>query len=158
MSTEKIQGAPTGGTTAEPIHADVEFESRDVRTSNIYWYLIVLAIAVVVTYGISIYVLRGTVHVATQSDTPPPPVRGELGSGYQELPPEPRLQGIPGHPQDPQLDRREKLEADRHALEKSGWIDQSAGIAQIPIEDAMRIIAEKGLPNASAPSAEKKKK
>jgi hypothetical protein len=154
MDTENIhreQSAPG----PEPVNADVAFEERDVRPSTIYRYLLALAVCVVVTYGVCIYILRGTVGLATRSDTPPPPVRTELGPNYQELPPEPRLQGVPGHPQDPQLDRRVKLEADREALEKSGWIDQKAGIAQIPIEDAMKILTEKGLPGASAP-AEKK--
>jgi hypothetical protein len=37
------------------------------------------------------------------------------------------------------------------------WVDKNAGIAQIPVEDAMKIIVEKGLPGASAPQVEKKK-
>lgn len=157
MSTEQDPGAhPSTG--AEPVHTDVDFEPTDVQAGSIYRYLIALAIAVVLTYGIAIYVLRQTVHVATQADTPPPPVRTEMGPNYQELPPEPRLQGVPGHPQDPQLDHRIKLDTDRKALAKAGWIDQSAGIAQIPVEDAMKIIAEKGLPGASTAPAEAKKK
>lgn len=155
MSTENVHHDPASP-GPEPVNADVAFEERDVRPSTIYRYLIALAICVVVTYGICIYVLRATVSVATHSDTPPPPIRTELGPNFSELPPEPRLQGMPGHPHDPQLDRRLKFAADREALEKSGWIDQNAGIAQIPIEDAMRILAEKGLPGASRP-AEKKK-
>ena len=81
-----------------------------------------------------------------------------MGKDYLTMPPEPRLQGVPGHRTDPQYDLREKLQEDREANEKAGWIDQSAGIAQIPVEDAMKIIAEKGLPAASTPPAEKKKK
>jgi hypothetical protein len=157
MSTEKSH-TPRSHQGAEPVHADISFEERDVRVTTIYRYLGVLAVAVILTYGVCVYILRQTVHVATQADTPPPPVRTELGSSYRQLPPEPRLQGIPGHPQDPQLDRRQKLEADRQALEKTQWLDQSAGIAEIPIEDAMRIIAEKGVPGATPAPSEKKKK
>jgi hypothetical protein len=155
MSTENVhhdQAAPG----PEPVNADVAFEERDVRAGAIYRYLIALAVCVLLSYGVCVYILRGTVGLATRSDTPPPPVRAELGPNYRELPPEPRLQGVPGHPQDPQLDRRVKFKSDREDLEKSGWIDQNAGVAQIPIEDAMKILAEKGLPGASA-SAEKKK-
>ena len=155
MSTENIHHEPSSP-GPEPVNADVAFEERDVRPRTIYWYLAALAVCVMVSYGVCIYVLRATVSVATHSDTPPPPVRTELGSNYSDLPPEPRLQGMVGHPHDPQLDRRLKLEADRDAIEKFGWIDQNAGIAQIPIEDAMKILANKGLPGASAP-AEKKK-
>jgi hypothetical protein len=73
------------------------------------------------------------------------------------MPPEPRLQGVPGHENDPQKDLREKLKTDQDANEKLEWLDKNAGIAQIPVKDAMKIIAEKGLPAASAPPAEKKK-
>ena len=73
------------------------------------------------------------------------------------MPPEPRLQGVPGHPNDPQKDLREKLQADMAANEKLEWIDKNAGIAQIPVKEAMKIIAEKGLPTATAPPAENKK-
>jgi len=48
------------------------------------------------------------------------------------------------------------LKADTEANEKFEWIDQNSGVAQIPVEDAMKIVAEKGLPAAPAP-AEKKK-
>ena len=58
----------------------------------------------------------------------------------------------------PLLDLREKMREDTEANEKAGWIDQTTGVAQIPVEDAMKIIAEKGLPAASAPPAENKKK
>lgn len=155
MSTEKVpQGPSRGG--EEPVNADVSFEERDVNIRALLGFGFALALSVIFTYIVSIYILRATVNVATKSDTPPPPVRAELGPNYQELPPEPRLQGVPGHARDPQQDRRNKLEADTAAVEKTGWLDESAGIAQIPIEDAMRIIAEKGLPGASAASAEKK--
>ena len=53
---------------------------------------------------------------------------------------------------------REKMREDTEANEKAGWIDQTNGIAQIPVQDAMKIIAEKGLPAAATPPAEKKKK
>ncbi len=37
--------------------------------------------------------------------------------------------------------RREQAE-----LHSSGWVDEKAGIVRIPIDDAMRLIAAKGLP------------
>ncbi len=110
------------------------------------------------SYVVSVFVLRVTTRIAAESDTPPPPVRGEMGKDYLTMPPEPRLQGVPGHGTDPQYDLREKMLEDSEADEKAGWIDQNSGVAQIPVEDAMKIIAQKGLPAASTPPAEKKKK
>jgi hypothetical protein len=156
MSTESHNSTHNAG--ALPEHDSVAFETRDVKARTIYTYLAVLAIAVILSYVVCVFILRATENFAAESDAPPPPVREELGKDYLTMPPEPRLQGVPGHRTDPQYDLREKLQEDREANEKAGWIDQSAGIAQIPVEDAMKIIAEKGLPAASTPPAEKKKK
>jgi hypothetical protein len=160
MSTDKhttAHGSPHGpahGSNGEPRHADVSFEKADVHATTIYWYLGALAIAVVFSYVVCVFVLRATTKIAHEYDTPPPMIRQEMGSAYDAMPPEPRLQGVPGHGSDPQFDLREKNRRDTEANEKIGWIDQSSGIAQIPVQDAMKIIAEKGLP--AVPSAEKK--
>lgn len=152
MSTEHLKGShqPDG----PPRHSDVSFEEGDVKVGTIYWYLIALGLATVAALIICIFILRFTSNLAASSDTPPPPSRQALGKDY---PPEPRLQGVPGHEFDAQKDLRYKLKADLDANEKLEWIDKNAGVAQIPVEDAMKIIAEKGLPASSAPLAEKKK-
>ncbi|HEV2197858.1 MAG TPA: hypothetical protein VGR55_19900 [Candidatus Acidoferrum sp.] len=137
-----------------PRHADVSFEERDIKVGTIYWYLIALGLATVIALIVCIFVLRFTSSLAASFDTPPPPSREALSKDY---PPEPRLQGVPGHVTDPQKDLRYKLKADIDANEQLQWLDKNAGIAQIPVEDAMKIVAEKGLPSFSAPSAEKKK-
>ena len=151
MSTE----SPNTG--QEPRHTDVSFEERDIKAGTIYGYLFALALAVVASFLICVYILRFTLKFAASSDTPPPPSREALGKDFRALPPEPRLQGVPGHETDPQADLRKKNQEDAEANEKLEWIDKSGGIAQIPVEDAMKIIAEKGLPAASTPPAEKKK-
>jgi hypothetical protein len=152
MSTEPQKPGHTAGDA--PHHADVSFEERDIKVSTIYWYLFALGMATVAALVICIFILHFTSNLAASSDIAPPPSREALGKDY---PPEPRLQGVPGHVSDPQKDLRQKLKADNDANEQLQWIDKNAGIAQIPVEDAMKIIAEKGLPGASAPPAEKKK-
>jgi hypothetical protein len=156
MSTELHNSAPNAG--GLPENNTVAFETSDVKARTIYAYLAVLGAAVVLSYIVSVFILRVTTRIAVESDTPPPPVREEMGKDYVTLPPEPRLQGVPGHRTDPQNDLREKMLEDSEADEKAGWIDQNSGVAQIPVEDAMKIIAEKGLSAAPTPPAEKKKK
>jgi hypothetical protein len=155
MSTESHNSAPNAG--VPPEHDAVAFETSDVKARTIYTYLAVLAASVLLSYVACVFVLRTTTRLAEESDTPPPPVREEMGKDYATMPPEPRLQGVPGHRTDPQNDLREKMLEDSEAEEKAGWIDQTSGVAQIPVEDAMKIIATKGLPAASTPPAEKKK-
>jgi hypothetical protein len=152
MSTEHHKtGHARGGL---PRHSDVAFEERDIKAGAIYWYFVALGLATAAALLICIFILHLTTNLAASSDAPPPPSREAIGKNY---PPEPRLQGVPGHESDPQKDLREKRKADNAANEKLEWIDKNAGVAQIPVKDAMRIIAEKGLPAFSAPTGEKKK-
>jgi len=148
MSTE------SHNTGQEPRHTDVSFEERDIKAGTIYGYLFVLGVAVVASLLICVYILRFTADFAASTDTPPPPSRQ---AHQRELPPEPRLQGVPGHITDPQADLRKKNQEDAEANEKLEWIDRSSGIVQIPVKDAMKIVAEKGLSTVPAPPVEKKK-
>jgi hypothetical protein len=151
MSTESHNQGHDAG---EPRHTNVAFEERDVEARSIYGYLLALGLATAAALLICVYILRFTLNFAASSQAPPPPSRE---AHQRELPPEPRLQGVPGHTTDPQQDWRDKLKADTEANQKFEWIDKSSGIAQIPVKDAMKVIAEKGLPDVYAPPAGKKK-
>jgi hypothetical protein len=144
MSTELHNTGQTGG--EEPKHSDVAFESVDINTRTILAYMFYLALAV--------FVLRFTSKMAVDSNRVMPPAHQGIG---RTLPPEPRLQGVPGHPDDAQQDMRDMVKEDLDANEKLGWIDKPAGIAQIPVDEAMKIIVSKGLSAAPAPAGEKKK-
>ena len=149
MSTDRHHDSPSTG--VEPVNTDVAFEKADISTGAIYIYLIGLAISVILTFGVCVFILSGTTHMVDSSDTPPPPIRQEMGKAFEAMPPEPRLQGVPGHDNDPQEDLREKMKHDSQATKRYEMLDQSSGMAQIPIEDAMKMIVEKGLPGAPPP-------
>ena len=100
-------------------------------------------------WGLGLIVLALVVHVflwwliglyqsqAQRADTRIYP----LAAGQQDaLPPEPRLQTTP------QQDMRALRDAQRARLQEHQWINRDAGVARIPIEDAMRIVVERGLP------------
>jgi hypothetical protein len=145
----------TGHDPAQPpVHDDVSFEARDVKVSGVLKFLVFLGFALVASYFICLGVYNLTTSRVAQFDSPPPVVRQGMEAAK---PPEPRLQGLPGHETDPQQDLRDKLAADRKGLEETRWVDEKAGVAQIPIEEAMKIVAEKGLPAAPAPTPAKKK-
>jgi len=151
MSTEAHNSGHAGGQL--PRNDDVTFEQTDIQPRGILLSFVYLAIAVIIAFAACIYILKYTANFAAESDAPPPPVRQGTSPA---LPPEPRLQGVPGHNSDPQQDLRDKIEEDTRANEKATWIDEKAGIAQIPVKDAIKIIAEKGLPAAPAAPATKK--
>jgi len=65
------------------------------------------------------------------------------GAG-RSLPPEPRLQ------MDPVAEYRAIRAQEEGILHGYGWVDKDAGIARIPIERAMDLILEEGLPARAA--------
>jgi hypothetical protein len=68
-----------------------------------------------------------------------------LAAEHQEqLPPEPRLQTNPAE------DLRRLRAREDDVLGSYGWVDRSAGIARIPIDQAMKLIVQRGLPTRSA--------
>ena len=150
MSTDHKHALAEGG---RPVHSDVAYEPTDVRVSPILRFLIALGIMVVLSYIVTIGIYKGLKSFWASTYAPPPPSRLEA---TPEPPPEPRLQAMPGHRVDPQQDLRDKVKADTEANEKLGWLDEKAGLAQIPVSDAMKIIAEKGLPVVATPPAETK--
>ncbi len=151
MSTEHLSHGQSAN--GRPVHQDVSFEKTDVHTSPIIKFLVYLGIGVVFSYLLTFGIYKGLKNYWASSYTPPMPSRVEAGP---TMPPEPRLQGMPGHLIDPQQDMRDKLKADNDANNKFAWIDRKGGIAQIPVKDAMQLIVEKGLPAVAPQSAEKK--
>ena len=149
MSNEPHNHGQTNG--ERPHHSDVSFEATDVRSSQIFQFLTYLGITVIASFILSVGIYKGLKSYWTDSYEAPAPMR-EAGP---HLPPEPMLQGMPGHLTDPQHDMREKVEADTKANNELGWVDKNAGIAQIPVKDAMKLIVEKGMPAVSAPPEKK---
>lgn len=147
----------TGG--GLPEHGDVSFEARDISIPSVLWSLVYLAITVIVSLAICVYFFKfATQHVASQ-EKPRPIIRQQMNSEDEQrmtMPQEPRLQGVPGHESDPQQDMRDKIASDTAANESYRWVDEKAGIAQIPVKEAMQIIAEKGLPSVVPAAPEKK--
>jgi hypothetical protein len=151
MSTEQYKSGP--GEIRLPLHEDVSFEPKDIQTGTIVKFLIFLGVVVILSFALSLGFYKGLKSYWAGSYTPVPPSRTDLSP---VLPPEPRLQGMPGHLEDPQLDSREKVASDLKANNELHWIDEKEGIAQIPVSEAMKIIVEKGLPAIATPPAGKK--
>jgi hypothetical protein len=76
---------------------------------------------------------------AEKSQAPPPP----MFKGNQ-LPPEPRLQGAPGHQTTALEDIFEMRQREEKILGSYGWVDQESGIVRIPIGEAKKLILQKG--------------
>ena len=71
--------------------------------------------------------------------------RYPLAAGLaRPLPPPPRLQNYPFY------DLKAFRSEENRVLEHYGWVDKNAGVVRIPVERAIDVLAEKGLPYRSA--------
>jgi hypothetical protein len=142
-----------------PEHSDVSFESRDISISSVLWSLLYLALTVIISLVLCVYYFQFITQYVASQEKPRSVIRQQMSSEDEKrmsMPPEPRLQGVPGHESDPQQDMRDKIASDTAANESYRWVDEKAGIAQIPVQEAMKMIAEKGLPTVTPAPAEKK--
>jgi hypothetical protein len=110
-------------------------EARDIRLRP----LIITAIGLALLAGLTLLGmwLLFDYFAASQArlDAPPSPLREA-----RELPPAPRLQVSP------KADLRDMLAAEMAMLHSYGWVDRDAGVVRIPVERAMEILVERGLP------------
>jgi hypothetical protein len=146
----------------EEMDVSAGYEKSDVRITGIVVFLTALAVFVVVTalicYGIGYAINahmkkedgpRGkwakTVDVTTLGNlASSPELQNKMATMTQQFP-TPRLQTDDGNQEIADLHAKEDL-----LLENYTWADQSQGKVRIPIERAMELIAQQGLPVAPA--------
>ncbi len=92
-----------------------------------------LMLGAMLAMGGMFYLLRSR---TTSHDAPVPPLTAAL----PEKPPEPRLQV------NLKADLARVRAEENEALESYGWVDKNLGIVRIPIERAMELTIERGLP------------
>lgn len=132
------------GENSAATNPSVSFEPQDVKAETILKYLAALLLTVFASMLIVWGVYRALGARDARSTSYVSPLRQSLG---RILPPEPRLQGAPGHqisPQEELLQTRAEAEA---TLGSYGWVDERTGIARIPIDEAMKLLAKRGLPS-----------
>ena len=98
-------------------------------------------------------------YLAKREDSKNAPVPTAMSQERQRVPPEPRLSGvtldasgqISAHPVYPRVELRELREDEDAILNNYGWVDPDHGIVRIPIDQAIDIVARKGLPSKPSP-------
>lgn len=122
-------------------HNGVQYEKTDVKEGAIARAGIAL-VAVGLLSGVAVLWLFGALLSREVAREPPPPPLAQA-SGRQ--PPEPRLQERPASDVD-------ALRAEeREVLSSYGWVNEEKGVVRIPIDEAMRILARRGLPVGTSP-------
>jgi hypothetical protein len=112
---------------------------REISVKSIAVTGLVLALIIVASGALMLWMSKG-LRSAMKGSDPPPPVLIEAQT--QQPPPEPRLQTSP------EEDMALMLAEEKAALEGYAWVDEAAGVAKVPIARAMEILASGELPAA----------
>lgn len=131
-----------------PTPPGAEYEHTDIDPSVGYkfglWLAVSMAISAAIVYGTYAF-LENRGDAADEAAR-----RFPLAQGISQAPPAPRLQTQP-------FTDVYKLKSDqRSVLHAYGWVDKANGVVHIPIERAMQLTLERGLParagGSTAPS------
>jgi hypothetical protein len=162
MSTHKDHETDSFGEPHGPkeIDASAGYEQSDVKVTGIVVFLTALAIFVAVS-GVLAYGIGKVINARMNKEDGPNnkwtktadvrelgnlPSSPQLQNKIAEIAksfPTPRVQTDDGNQDVADLHAREDLLLDNYT-----WVDQSQGKVRIPIERAMQLIAQKGLPVA----------
>jgi len=138
MNNEELQHHET--------NPQMEFEREDWKPRRVYTFLVALAIAGILVH-IGLWGLYRVLDRYNATHQPPPNPLVESRADTRDVSPE-EPQRFP----EPRLEKNERLEIndfrlrEEQTLNTYGWVDQKAGVLHIPIERAMQLIAERGLP------------
>jgi len=128
------------------INPELEYEHQDWRPRLVYIFLAGLSLTGILVY----FVVWGLYDVIDdyQSRHQPPqnPLVHSEADTRKVLP-----EAIQKFPQ-PRLERSERVEINDFRLQEEqtlysyGWVDRQAGLVRIPIDRAMELVAQRGLP------------
>ncbi|HXU36792.1 MAG TPA: hypothetical protein VN937_10560 [Blastocatellia bacterium] len=129
-------------------------EGITLKIGPVVWFMIGLSVATVIVFLLMTGLFSVLASRAGKSEDRPSPLADER----QKLPPEPRLQLAPttaqqledkrppNIKQDHPLQEIKRVRAEEDAkLNSYGWVDQKSGVVHIPIDDAKRLLLERGL-------------
>lgn len=126
------------------------YEVRDVKTGALGKWLLVLAAVIIGTYALTVGLFRffsAQEAVKDASAGVTAPAFGPAPADVDLKWPEPRIQKAPA-------DDMARLRAEQEVvLQSYGWVDREAGIVRVPINVAMKLVLEDGLPVREAAPA-----
>ena len=127
-----------------PPPAAVGHETSDAQAAPIIKFLVFLGVVTIVVAGLVVLFYNYLERREAQEKT----ARYPLAAGRaRPLPPTPRLQTYPFD------DIKDLRRQQQQPLQGYEWVDRNTGVVRIPIDRAMDLIAERGLPHREPPAA-----
>jgi hypothetical protein len=156
--TNDIHPAKTNG------HGD--YERRDIGVRAVYYFLAGLVLALAVAY-LAVNVFFHVLEKRSRADqTPVSPLAATAPADTRRLPPEYKTDSegadyekyLRKNFPEPQLETNERTELntirqrEEDTLRTYGYVDENAGTVRIPIDRAIDLLAQRGLPTRTQPS------
>lgn len=117
-------------------------KSDDVATRSVQMFLLIFAIALAASLGGTKLYFDALEGRAEHRDARPLPIVAEAG---------PRMVPAPHLQVTPPAEMRALAAAEEARLGSYGWVDRATGRVRIPIERAIELTAERGLPARREP-------
>jgi len=118
----------------EPQHDSAGYERSDAQLAPVLWFVVGLTATVLVAFLSMRWLFDAFDARAMAADAQPHPMATTVE------PPAPRLQT------ETSLDLIAHRERERELTTRYAWVDREAGVVRIPIERAMQLVLERGLP------------
>ena len=123
--------------TNAPPHSG--YEKTDASPRGLVRFALIMAVILAATSLSLIFLFK---HFE-RADSPGSFVSAPF-AGAQPLPPPPRIQPQPG------VDIQNYDQSQQNLLNTYGWVDKQNGVVRLPIDRAMQLLLERGLPLRSA--------
>ncbi len=118
-------------------HKPGGYETRDLPARPVVVAIVASAVVVALVF-VAMYGLTGALDSYVRRAAPP---ANPLAAAAPKEPPAPRLQPAPAK------DLAELRAWENGLLHGYAWVDKNNGVVRIPIERAIEIVAERGLPS-----------
>jgi hypothetical protein len=145
-------------------HRTDEIDSSDIENPDVHHEVSDVSIRPILYFGLGLMIATAVIYVAMawlfdvfekrEENIEGKKKRSPLAAERQRIPPEPRLYLAPEQPGQPRpnvvtqnpIQEYKTLRAEEDArLNNYTWVDQNAGIVTIPINEAKRLVLQKGL-------------
>ncbi|MBV8847824.1 MAG: hypothetical protein JO307_33835 [Bryobacterales bacterium] len=125
-----------------PSNPEVRYEHSDINSRHVVWTGIWILLGAWISALLLYFFFQFLTHYREEAGAPPLP----RAQGRTQVPPEPRLQSSP------RADLEEMRASEDAQLHSFRWIDKQNGVVGIPIEQAIQMTVQRGIPAQKAPA------
>ena len=113
----------------------VGHEQRDANVKLITWFAVGLVVCAII-----IHLVTGWLYKVFKDDYPSPDAPSRIALDAKPIAPAPQLQT------NAQVDLAKYEDEENKKLNSYGWLDKRAGVIHVPIERAIDLLVQRGLP------------